>query len=542
MYHPLEIGVIGESELEFLEIHNPGADPVNLGGIEVRGGIFARFDSDFSLPGGGYAVLASNPAVFEGNYGFAPAGAFEGQLSNRGEALRLVGRDGKILDELTYEDSAPWPDAADGGGASLERDLPLRSSVAPTSWQASFYSGGTPGRVNSPGGSGRPLCGSARLVINEIHYHPSRFAESGDWVELHNAGDQPIDLSMGWIEDSANRDRLPPELILPPGGFVVLAENPVAFARIYPGAPEASGPIDFGFSRTGDTVRILDSIGCELDSVTFGPGDSWPRAADGFGPSLSLIHPDLNNRLPGSWTDSGDWGGSPGEPNPVPQPDNVSPWVQLLEPAGGRQLGPGPVVLTAIGGDADGTLAGIDFFVDGELIGSDDTAPYSVVWPPEDEPGSYEVTLEASDGEGGVGESDPYPFERVAETARPLVRFVSPTNGAKFLPGSDLLLSVETNAPEGSSVSFYEGDTLIGLDLDAPFEQHWRGEMGEYLFSALVTTPGGLQGQALGTGVRFVNQPPSVTLTSPESEVFQWGEEILLRAEAFDSDDGLGRT
>ncbi len=59
----------------------------------------------------------------------------------------------------------------------------------------------------------------------------------------------------------------------------------------------------------------------------------------------------------------------------------------------------GPVTLTADAADADHGITEVEFLVDGEVVGSDDTAPYEVVWTPEDE-GRYLVEAVATNGDG----------------------------------------------------------------------------------------------------------------------------------------------
>mgnify|MGYP003731908255 CR=1 FL=1 len=69
-------------------------------------------------------------------------------------------------------------------------------------------------------------CGRAQVVINELHYNPDVKTDRVEFIELHNAGEQPADLT-GW-RFSAGVSFTFPAVEIPPGGFVVLAENPAA--------------------------------------------------------------------------------------------------------------------------------------------------------------------------------------------------------------------------------------------------------------------------------------------------------------------------
>ena len=54
------------------------------------------------------------------------------------------------IDEVDYDDAAPWPSAPDGGGPSLERIANTAYGNDPANWRASTASGGTPGESLPP--------------------------------------------------------------------------------------------------------------------------------------------------------------------------------------------------------------------------------------------------------------------------------------------------------------------------------------------------------------------------------------------------------
>ncbi len=112
---------------EFIELHNPGADAVDLAGWRLSGGVDYAFPSGTTLAPGGFLVV-------EGTQ-------FSGSLSNRSDRVRLRDAGDTIIDEVTYVDGGRWPGAADGGGSSLERLHPAAPGRAPESWRASDESG-----------------------------------------------------------------------------------------------------------------------------------------------------------------------------------------------------------------------------------------------------------------------------------------------------------------------------------------------------------------------------------------------------------------
>lgn len=110
---------------------------------------------DFEFPAG--TTLASGAELwvaplaadeFRAKYGLAAGiqvtGPFTGTLDNGGERIELQRPDAPVgeipyivVDGVTYDDSAPWPTAADGGGPALERSMPRFYGDDPANWQES---------------------------------------------------------------------------------------------------------------------------------------------------------------------------------------------------------------------------------------------------------------------------------------------------------------------------------------------------------------------------------------------------------------------
>lgn len=53
---------------------------------------------------------------------------------------------GNVIHQFTYDDAAPWPTAADGGGSSLEVINTEGDYNDPLNWRASTFPGGSPGQ------------------------------------------------------------------------------------------------------------------------------------------------------------------------------------------------------------------------------------------------------------------------------------------------------------------------------------------------------------------------------------------------------------
>ncbi|MFV2069713.1 MAG: lamin tail domain-containing protein, partial [Pirellulales bacterium] len=133
----------GSSAFEFVEIFNRAEVAVDLTGWQLDGGIDMTFATDMML-GAGEALVAvpfdpndpaaaSRVAQFRQVMGIGPgvrlAGPFTGRLGNGGDTVELLrpleGADPSlgmtVVDRIAYDDQAPWPRTADGGGHSLHR-------------------------------------------------------------------------------------------------------------------------------------------------------------------------------------------------------------------------------------------------------------------------------------------------------------------------------------------------------------------------------------------------------------------------------------
>ena len=122
-------------DLEYVELFNDGAQPVDLTGWAFTKGIKFRFAAGTRIDARGFLVLCRDSARFKEFYGDVPiAGVFTQHLKKSGKHLQLSDGSGKIVDSVKYQDSAPWPVSPDGHSASLERICPDVSGENVANW------------------------------------------------------------------------------------------------------------------------------------------------------------------------------------------------------------------------------------------------------------------------------------------------------------------------------------------------------------------------------------------------------------------------
>jgi len=159
------------------------------------------------------------------------------------------------------------------------------------------------------------------VVINEINYHvpdaEGEDAERPDWIELYNNSDNAIDLS-GWqFNDEGNTFIFPNGTSIGGRSYLVLAENVSDFQFYYSDVTNLiNGNLGFGLSNGGEEIALYSLNGTLVDTVDYNDKAPWPIEPDGNGPTLELIHPELDNSIAENWRSSNLGGfGTPGKIN-----------------------------------------------------------------------------------------------------------------------------------------------------------------------------------------------------------------------------------
>lgn len=175
-------------------------------------------------------------------------------------------------------------------------------------------------------------------------------------------------------------------------------------------------------------------------------------------------------------------GGGSSAPPPPPPVDTTAPSVTAVQaPAINVNR---TVSLTVTASDSVGVTT-VRFYVDGTLLGSDDTSPYSIDWDTSGETeGDHTLTAEAEDAAGNVGAS-----AASTVTVQNVQAFSVTATGIEEVPASDsqataqadLTINVATGAVQGTittsgitatgahihdAYAGANGPVLIGLDQD----------------------------------------------------------------------------
>jgi hypothetical protein len=252
MFHPVvsPASTNAESDFEFIELKNLGAEPVNLVGYSFTNGIMFTFTATngvTNLLPGERLVLVKNRTAFSERY---PAvtnivGEFERSLANSNDRLALVGPLLEPVLDFVYGDH--WYPLADGFGFSLvlvDETISPGQLDRPESWRLSSAVGGSPGRPDPPPPNLPPV------FVNELLAHPSPSQE--DSVELFNPNAFALDLSGWFISDefsSPKKFRVPDGVWIAAHGYSLFSSDDFS--------NNAEAP--FAFSRFGEEVYLFSA-------------------------------------------------------------------------------------------------------------------------------------------------------------------------------------------------------------------------------------------------------------------------------------------
>ena len=116
---------------------------------------------------------------------------------------------------------------------------------------------------------------SGDIVVNEVN---SNGIASGEWVELFNKRNFPINIS-GWkITDKNNPDTIP-DVTIPANGYAVIVTNNTTVSGI-PGSAITITLLDGdigegnGLQENGDVVGLLNSSNVIIDQMSYGNNHS----------------------------------------------------------------------------------------------------------------------------------------------------------------------------------------------------------------------------------------------------------------------------
>ncbi len=199
----------------------------------------------------------------------------------------------------------------------------------------------------------------------------------------------------------------------------------------------------------------------------------------------------------------------------------TAPTVSISAPSNNSFVATGSAVtVTATASDTDGfiptsTGGGVTFFADGEPIGTDLTAPYSVSWTPTIAK-AYSLRAVAVDDKNNSTLSDSVTVTALASL--PTITLSAATTG---IVGNAATLSATATASPGATITqveFFENGTSLGTDTTAPYTLSWTpGTVGTSALTARVTDSAAAVVTSAAVNVAVSAAPPTISFSAPSS-------------------------
>ncbi|MDO8539541.1 MAG: Ig-like domain-containing protein [Opitutaceae bacterium] len=198
------------------------------------------------------------------------------------------------------------------------------------------------------------------------------------------------------------------------------------------------------------------------------------------------------------------------------------PTVTLTAPLAGSFVATGSAVtLTATASDSDGfipasTGGGVTFYVDGDPVGSDLTAPYTFNWTPGPAK-PYSLRAQTVDDKGNIVLSAPITVTAVGTL--PTVSLTSPPSTGSI--GTAVTLTATASASSGATVVqvvFFANGVAIGAPATSePYSVSWTpSQVGTNTLTAQVTDSNGATAMSSPASVTVASvAAPTVSITSP---------------------------
>ena len=200
--------------------------------------------------------------------------------------------------------------------------------------------------------------------------------------------------------------------------------------------------------------------------------------------------------------------------------DFTPPTVALTAPADGATVS-GTVTFTATASDDRSTLSKVELYLDGTLIGTDTSSPYSFSYNTRSQTnGTKAITAKAYDSWSNVGTSAPVTLTFDNDFTPPTVALTAPAEGASLIGTVTFAATASDDRSTLSKVEFYLNGTLIGTDTSSPysFSYNTRNQTnGTKAITAKAYDAFNNASTSAPVNVTFDNDftPPTVALTAP---------------------------
>jgi len=191
---------------------------------------------------------------------------------------------------------------------------------------------------------------------------------------------------------------------------------------------------------------------------------------------------------------------------------NIPPTVAITSPTNDAVfIAPASITVDATAADADGTVAKVEFFLDGNPLGLSTNSPYTISWL-NPVPGPHVLIAQATDDQGTIGQSALINVLVYDSLGHPIVVITSPTNSTVVEGPTNMLVTAFASALDAvTNVEFFVDGSSIGNDTTTPYSVLWNAPFGVNNLWAVVSGADGKFGTSATINVT-ITIPPTNTV------------------------------
>ena len=270
---------------DFVELYNPAANPVALGGTRVTDDI-ANYPARQTFPDLSFIGASARLVLDSGYLTFGLDGDFG--------FIWLLGANGAVLDQVdALTQYADYSTGRTTDGAATFADFAVP----------------TPGLANNTAVPATHTALLNGLRITEVMFQPNG-GSTYEFIELQNIGATTLDLS-GVRFTSGVDYTFASGVTLAPGAFIVVCRDRTAFLSRYPAAASvlAAGAWTGGLDNDGETIKLTLPAPWDINILNFRYDGTWYPTTAGGGYSLVTVNQSAS--YPQDWDQDYTWSASP---------------------------------------------------------------------------------------------------------------------------------------------------------------------------------------------------------------------------------------
>ena len=270
------------------------------------------------------------------------------------------------------------------------------------------------------------------------------------------------------------------------GGSIVLTNGSIAALGGVQGPTSSNMVLVAQFTTNG---QLSFALNLQIQNIATGVAENYvssnPTGAELTHPSLTLV-------------------------------PNVAPTITLAaSPSSSAIINGTAMTFTATAADANGTVTGVSFYLDGTLLSTDNASPYTASYTAV--AGAHTVYAIVTDNDCVSTQSSSLSFTSAANQA-PTVTVTAPTT---TVAGTVLTFTASASDVDGtvSQVEFFVNNVSVGVDNSSPYSVTYTAVLGSgQTVKAVATDNLGLTGTSnIVTMNVLANVPPAVAITAPTS-------------------------